>query len=93
MNRLESEKKEKRKSLEYIVNFEAAKVNVSDIVRNFTDYLVLTHEMVNDFIEYIEIKERHKENQEPENNYTLEFLIKNGVTNVGPMCIVRSKKS
>ena len=43
-----------------------SKSDVIEVVRRHTNYSKLTHEIVNDFIDYIEIGEKNKETEEQE---------------------------
>lgn len=43
-----------------------SKSDVLEVIQKYTDYSKLTHEIVNDFIDYIEIGERNKETDEQE---------------------------
>lgn len=61
---------EKRKELiEELERYELekkTKKNVVEVVKKYTNYSTLTHAIVNDFIDYIEIGEKNKETKEQE---------------------------
>lgn len=48
--------------IERLEQREKSKENVSEIISRYTDYSKLTHNIVNDFVDYIEIGEKDKEN-------------------------------
>jgi len=62
-----SEKKDKAmKRLQKLNSNISSRKNVVDIVKKHTDYSVLTYEIVNDFIDYIEVGEKNKKTDEQE---------------------------
>lgn len=66
---LQTAKDKKQKMIADIEKLERtveAKADVLEIIQKYTDYSKLTHEIVNDFIEYIEIGERDRETDEQE---------------------------
>ena len=66
LSQLKESKAEIEQKLQDIKQKEDSKDNISDIVRRYADYTKLTHEMVNDFIDYIEIGEKNKNYDEQE---------------------------
>lgn len=61
---LEKKKSEMEKELHSMEQSEKSKNDIYDIVKSHTDYTELTYELVNDFIDYIEIGEKNKETKE-----------------------------
>ena len=66
LNHLNEKRKELVNEIELQKIERKSKKNVTEIINKHTDYSVLTHSIVNDFIDYIEIGEKNKETQEQE---------------------------
>lgn len=66
LNSLNEKRKNLLKEIELLEIEKKSRKNALDIVDKYTDYSVLTHAMVNDFIDYIEIGEKNKETDEQE---------------------------
>ncbi len=63
---LNEKKKQLECEIERINHDLSLQVDINDVVKRHTDYSVLTHTIVNDFIDYIEVGERNKQTQEQE---------------------------
>ena len=63
---LSDKRKQLVEKLEFCETEKKTQKNVSEIVKRYTDYSTLTHEIVNDFVDYIEIGEKDKETEEQE---------------------------
>lgn len=66
LNELKESRAEIEQKLLEVKEKENSKDNISEVVRRYVDYTKLTHEIVNDFIDYIEIGERNKNYDEQE---------------------------
>lgn len=60
---LKEAKQKKSSKLQQLEKQLGSKQDLSEVVQRYTDYSLLTHEIINDFIEYIEIEERDDENK------------------------------
>ncbi len=63
---LNEKKKEAEQEIKRINHNISFQEDINNIVKRHTDYSVLTHSIVNDFIDYIEVGEKNKQTQEQE---------------------------
>ncbi len=61
---LKEKKKQTELEIEKLIQQSKSKRDIRKLVRTHMDYSELTHEIVNDFIDYIEIGEKNKETEE-----------------------------
>ena len=66
LQEIKIKKTEQLKKIEQLEAEVNNKNDIREIVNKYTDYSILTHEIVNDFVEYIEIGEKNKDTDEQE---------------------------